>query len=114
MLPLSVEPKCGGGLLLLRHVTSLSRRDVVYFHSGAHTKYALWIGSYVGLMGIDKRSGSATDRFNQSSGADTRLVFFQNLVVNGFASQTRTPGVSSGQTDLGGGFSYETSWFESF
>ena len=25
-----------GGLLLLRHVTPLSRRDVVYFHSGAH------------------------------------------------------------------------------
>src|SRR3954451_21728880 len=80
----------------------------------ARAKYALWSGSYVGLMGIDKRSGSATDSFNQSSGADTRLVFFQNLVVNGFASQTRTPGVSSGQTDLGGGFSYETSWFESF
>jgi hypothetical protein len=31
-----VEPKCGGGLLLLRHVTLLSRRNVVYFHSGAH------------------------------------------------------------------------------
>jgi hypothetical protein len=77
-------------------------------------KYALWSGSYLGLMGIDKRSGSATDSFNQSSGADTRLVFFRNLVVNGFASQTRTPGISSGQTDLGGGFSYETSWFESF
>jgi hypothetical protein len=27
-LPLSVEPECSGGLLLLRHV--------VYFHSGAH------------------------------------------------------------------------------
>ena len=78
----------------------------------ARAKYALWSGSYVGLMGIDKRSGSAADRFNQSSGADTRLVFFRNLVVNGFASQTRTPGVRGGQTDLGGGFSYENSWFE--
>ena len=79
----------------------------------ARAKYALWSGSYIGLMGIDKRSGSATDSFNQSSGADTRLVFFRNLVVNGFASQTRTQGVSSGQTDLGGGFNYENSWFES-
>jgi hypothetical protein len=78
----------------------------------ARAKYALWSGSYVGLMGIDKRSGSATDSFNQSSGADTRLVFFRNLVVNGFASQTRTAGLTSGQTDLGAGFSYETSWFE--
>ena len=25
-----------GGLLLLRHVTPLPRRDVVYFYSGAH------------------------------------------------------------------------------
>jgi hypothetical protein len=79
----------------------------------ARAKYALWSGSYIGAMGIDKRSGSATDNFNQSSGVDTRLVFFRNLVVNGFASQTRTPGVSSGQTDVGAGFSYETNWFES-
>jgi hypothetical protein len=34
---LSVEPECGSGLLLLRHVTPLPRRDVVYFYSGAHT-----------------------------------------------------------------------------
>src|SRR5271170_6699519 len=33
---MSVELECGGGLLLLRHVTPLTRRDVVYFHSGAH------------------------------------------------------------------------------
>jgi hypothetical protein len=80
----------------------------------ARAKYALWSGSYVGLMGIDKRSGSAADSFNQSSGADARLVFFRNLVVNGFASRTRTQGISSGQSDLGGGFSYETSWLEAF
>jgi hypothetical protein len=78
----------------------------------ARAKYALWSGSYVGLMGIDKRSGSADDSFNQSSGADTRLVFFRNLVASGFASQTRTPGSSSGQTNLGAGLTYETSWFE--
>jgi len=38
-------------------------------------KRSLWSGSYVGVMGIDKRSGNPTDSFNQSSGADARLVF---------------------------------------
>ena len=42
-----VTPRCSrcpwnqnaaAGLLLLRHVTPLSRRDVVYFHSGAHNR----------------------------------------------------------------------------
>jgi hypothetical protein len=32
-----VKPESGGGLLLHRHVTPLSRRNVVYFCSGAHT-----------------------------------------------------------------------------
>ena len=80
----------------------------------ARAKYALWSGSYVGLMGVDKRSGNVSDSFNQSSGADTRLVFLRNLVVNGYATQTRTQGYSSGQSDLGAGFSYETNWLEAF
>src|SRR3954447_19964934 len=79
----------------------------------ARAKYALWSGSYVGVMGIDKRSGNSTDSFNQSSGADTRLVFLRNLVLNAYAAQTRTPGVTSGQTDVGAGVRYETNWFES-
>jgi hypothetical protein len=77
-------------------------------------KRALWGGSYIGLMGTDKRSENPLDSYNQSSGADTRLVFYKNLVVNAFASQTRTPGVSSGQTDLGAGFNYQNSWLEAF
>src|SRR5271156_3409609 len=36
LMPL--EPECGGGLLLLRHVTPLTRRDVVHFYSGAHSQ----------------------------------------------------------------------------
>src|SRR6185503_17405298 len=78
----------------------------------ARAKYALWSGSYLGLMGIDKRSGNPTDSFNQSAGSDTRLVIHRNLVVNGYAAQTRTQGYSSGQTNLGAGATYETSWFE--
>jgi len=77
-------------------------------------KRSLWGGSYVGVMGIDKRSGNPLDSFNQSTGADTRLVFFNNLVVNGYAAQTRTPGFSSGQTNLGAGFDYQTNWLEVF
>ena len=32
-------------------------------------KRALWGGSYVGVMGIDKRSGNPLDSFNQTTGA---------------------------------------------
>jgi len=77
-------------------------------------KRSLWGGSYVGVMGIDKRSGNPFDSFNQTSGADTRLVFFKNLVLNGYATQTRTPGFSSGQTNVGAGFNYQTNWLEVF
>ena len=75
-------------------------------------KRALWAGSYVGVMGIDKRSGNKDDSFNQVSGADARLVFFRNLVATLFATQSRTPGISSGQTDVGAGLNYRTNWFE--
>lgn len=75
-------------------------------------KRSLWSGSYIGAMGIDKRSGNKSDSFNQTSGADARLVFFRNLVLNGYAAQTRTPGFSSGQTNVGTGFSYQTNWLE--
>src|SRR5436309_4525739 len=78
----------------------------------ARVKRSLWGGSYIGLMGIDKHSGNPFDNFNQTSGTDTRLVFFRNLVVHGFATQTRTPGFSSGQTDLGAGFNFQTDWLE--
>ncbi len=75
-------------------------------------KRSLWGGSYVGLMGIDKRAGNPVNDFNQTSGVDTRLVFFNSLVLNGFAAQTRTPGLSSGQTNWGGGLDYKTKWLE--
>ena len=75
-------------------------------------KRSLWGGSYLGLMGIDKRSGNHDDSFNEASGADTRLVFFRNLIVNGFAAQSRMPGVNSGQSDLGAGLDYQTNWLQ--
>jgi hypothetical protein len=63
-------------------------------------------------MGIDKRSGNSDDSFNEASGADARLVFFKNLVINAFAAQSRTSGISSGQADLGLGLDYQTNWLQ--
>ena len=80
----------------------------------ARVKRSLWGGSYIGVIGIDKRSGNPLDSFNQTGGADTRLVFHKDLVLTGYASQTRTPGVSSGQTNLGAGVNYQNSWLEVF
>lgn len=80
----------------------------------ARVKRSLWGGSYIGVMGIDKRSGNPFDSFNQTTGADSRLVFHRDLVLTGYASQTRTPGVSSGQTNLGAGVNYQNSWLEVF
>jgi Domain of unknown function (DUF5916) len=101
----------------------LGLMDVDTRHSGPNpyanfavmrVKRALWGGSYIGLMGIDKRSGDPLDTFNQTEGADTRLVFFKDLAVNAFAAQTRTPGINSGQTDIGGSFRYQSNWLELF
>jgi hypothetical protein len=78
----------------------------------ARVKRSLWGGSYVGVMGIDKRSGNPFDNFNQTAGADTRLVFFRNLVVHGFATQTRSPMFSSGQTDAGASLNFQSDWLE--
>ena len=78
----------------------------------ARIKRALWGGSYIGLIGIDKRSGNPLDSFNQTEGVDTRLVLFKDLAVNAFAAQSRTPGFSSGQTDFGGVFHYQSNWLE--
>lgn len=36
----------------------------------ARVKRSLWGGSYIGVIGIDKRSGNPLDSFNQTSGAD--------------------------------------------
>jgi uncharacterized protein DUF5916 len=76
-------------------------------------KRSLWgTGSYLGVMGIDKRSGNVTFGFNQTSGIDGRFVLFRNLVLNGYAAQTRTPGFSSGQTNLGAGLNFRSNWLD--
>jgi hypothetical protein len=75
-------------------------------------KQSLFGNSYIGLMGIDKESSSPSDPYNRTGGVDTRLVFFRNLVLHGYAAATTSPGVHSGNTDFGGDVSYNTSWME--
>ena len=95
--------------------------DVETRHSGPNPyanyavvrlKRSLPGGSYLGAMGIDKRSGSVTDSFNQAGGLDGRFVLVRNLVLNGFAAETRTSNFSGAQTDLGAGLSYQSNWLE--
>ncbi len=76
-------------------------------------KRSLWgSGSYVGVMGIDKRSEDVPSSFNQTSGVDGRFVLLKNLVLNGYAAQTRTPGYSSGQSNLGAGLNFRSNWLD--
>jgi hypothetical protein len=50
--------------------------------------------------------------FNQTSGADGKFVLFKNLVLSGYATETRTPGISSGQSNLGAGLNYHSNWLD--
>jgi hypothetical protein len=76
-------------------------------------KKSLWgSGSYIGAMGIDKRSGEVGSSFNQTFGLDGRFVLFKNLILSGYAAQTRTPGFSGGQTNLGASLIYHSNWLE--
>jgi hypothetical protein len=69
-------------------------------------------GSYLGVMGIDKRSGDILESFNQTTGADGRLVLFKDLALTAFAAQTRTPGFSSGQTAVGAAINFRSNWLD--
>src|SRR5207237_9038303 len=70
-------------------------------------KRSLWgSGSYIGVMGIDKRSGDAIPSFNQTSGVDGRFILFRNLVLNGYTAQNLTTGYSSGPSDLAACFDF--------
>ena len=75
-------------------------------------KRSLFGDSYIGAMAIDKRSGSALDPFNRTGGVDTRLVFFKNLILTGYAARTRTPGISRGDSNVGAALTYRTNWME--
>lgn len=78
----------------------------------ARVKRTLFGNSYVGFMGVDKRSGNPQDSFNQEGGVDTRLVFLKNVTFQGWLTQTRSPGISSGNTDVGATLSYVNNWMQ--
>ncbi len=75
-------------------------------------KESLWAGSYIGVMGIDKRSGNPRDSFNQTGGVDTRLVFFKDWFVDAHMAGTRSPGDPSGASDVGASLSYRSNWLD--
>jgi len=75
-------------------------------------KESLWPGSYIGVMGIDKRSGNVLDSFNQTGGADTRLIFFKDWIVDAHMAGTQSPGNPSGASDLGASLTYRSNWLE--
>ena len=78
----------------------------------ARLKESLWGGSYIGVMGIDKRSGDAQDSFNQTAGVDSRLVFFKDWIFDGHLAGTRSPGYPSGNSDVGGSLRYRSNWLD--
>ncbi|HKV25839.1 MAG TPA: DUF5916 domain-containing protein [Candidatus Acidoferrum sp.] len=79
-------------------------------------KESLWAGSYIGAMGIDKRSGDSADSFNQTGGVDTRLVFFKDWFVDAHAAVTQSPEAPSGApgsaSDVGASLSYHSDWLD--
>jgi len=81
-------------------------------YSIVRLKESLWGGSYVGVMGIDKRSGNLQDSFNQTGGVDTRLVFFKDWFVDAHVAGAQSPGRPSGNSDVGTSLSYRSNWVE--
>jgi hypothetical protein len=75
-------------------------------------KRSLFGDSYIGVMGIDKRSGNIQDPFNKTGGIDTRLVFFKNLFLDAHAAFTQSPGNPSGNSDVGASLTYNSNWFD--
>jgi Domain of unknown function (DUF5916)/Carbohydrate family 9 binding domain-like len=79
-------------------------------------KESLWAGSYIGVMGIDKRSGNTLDPFNQTGGVDTRLVFFKDWFVDAHMAGTRSAenpsGAPGSASDVGASLSYRSNWLD--
>ena len=75
-------------------------------------KRSIFGQSYIGAMGVDKRSGNPLDPYNQTGGLDARILITKNLVVTGVAAQTRTPGLTGGQSDVGGSATFRSNWFD--
>lgn len=77
-------------------------------------KESLWAGSYIGVLGIDKRSGNKQDSFNQTGGVDAHLLFFKDWLVNAHAAETRSPGNRTGASDIGASLTYRSDWLDGY
>jgi len=75
-------------------------------------KHPLFGSSYIGVMGIDKRSGNRQDSYNQTGGIDTRLVLPRDFFVDAHIAATRSPGSPPGSTDAGAALSYRSDLLE--
>jgi len=51
-------------------------------------KERIFSESYIGVIGIDKESGNASDPYNRAAGADANFVFFHKLSMSGFWART--------------------------
>jgi hypothetical protein len=65
-------------------------------------------GGYIGVMGIDKRSGDPEDSFNQTGGVDTRLLYCTEVWCSALTQQrvarrdSRVGKMTSGEASLTG------------
>ena len=69
------------------------------------------LGKAVAVVDVDKDEIVKNIEF-PSGGVDTRIVLMKDLVLTGYAAQTRSPLVTGGQTNLGAGLNYKNSWVE--
>ena len=85
-------------------------------YSIVRVKESLWSGSYIGVIGIDKRSGDPLDPFNQTGGVDTRLNFYKDWFVDAHAAATRSSenpsGAPGSASDVGASVSYKSDWLD--
>ena len=54
----------------------------------ARIKRRLFSESYIGVMGVEKQSGSATNQYSREAGFDASFLFFQKLGISGFLAKT--------------------------
>lgn len=103
----------GGFDLGIMDVDTRSHGPNPYANFGVvRVKRSIFGQSYIGVIGVDKRSGNPLDSFNQTGGADARILLTKNLVVTGVAAQTRTPGLTGGQSDVGGSATFRSNLFD--
>lgn len=79
-------------------------------YSVVRIKKPLTAGSYIGIMANDKQSGSPTDAYNRSFGADAKFLLFSNLNLRGYYAKTWSPGLTGNNAAFGGRLTYANNW----